>query len=128
MANATEAGANYAGPFHGDRGDSARGLPGVRPRSLSVAISREAGARGTTVAEAVGRLLGWQVFPQAMLDFLANDEGARAELLADLPAGSIAWATDQAEATLQRRGLAGAADTARWCGWCMRSARVANPC
>ncbi len=112
MSRAASAEPDYAGPFHGDRGTPVHAAPGVRPRSLTVALNREAGARGTSVAEAVARLLGWQVFPQPMLDFLANDEGARAELLDDLPPGSVAWASDRAEAVLQARGLAGAPDTA----------------
>jgi hypothetical protein len=84
------ASASIESPLHGYRGDAAPAAP--KPRGLTVAISREAGARGGTIAKMVGEHLGWQVFDQEMLTFLANDEPARADLLADVPAGGREWA------------------------------------
>ena len=48
-------------PQHGFRGD-ADAAPPARPRGLTVAISREAGARGTTIARRVADILAWQAF------------------------------------------------------------------
>jgi hypothetical protein len=81
-------------PLHGYRG--APDTPaGEHPRGLTVAISREAGARGGSIARRVGRLLGWQVFDQDSLALLARDESARRELLADVPPSAATWATRQ---------------------------------
>ena len=78
-------------PLHGYRGEPTP-TPLERPRGLTVAISREAGARGGSIAKRVGRLLGWDVFDQEMLGFLAQDENARRDLLAEVPPDAIAWA------------------------------------
>ncbi len=59
-----------------------------RPRGLTIAVSREAGSRGGTVARKVGQLLGWQVFGQEMLDYLVQDDTARGRLFTDVPPGA----------------------------------------
>jgi hypothetical protein len=66
-----------------------------------VAISREAGARGGTIARKIGELLGWQVFDQDTLDYLMQNDSAREQLLADVPGAARAWA-DTHYARLQR--------------------------
>ena len=78
-------------PLHGYRGEVTP-TPLERPRGLTVAVSREAGARGGSIALRVGRLLGWQVFDQEMLGFLTQDENARRDLLTDVPPDAIVWA------------------------------------
>ena len=78
-------------PAHGFRGDPA-GPAGAYPKALTVAVSREAGARGGAVARKVGELLGWQVYDQEVLDYLLLDAAGRDRLLADLPAAARAWA------------------------------------
>jgi cytidylate kinase len=78
-------------PVHGFRGDTPT-PPLTHPRGLSVAVSREAGARGATIARKVGELVGWQVFDQASLDYLIQDDSARGQLLAEVPASARAWA------------------------------------
>ncbi len=91
-------------PQHGFRGD-AEPDPRSRPCGLTVAISREAGSRGTTIARAVAEILGWQVFDHDTLDYLAQDDTARTQLLADVPPEARRWADEQ-YARLQRdRGL-----------------------
>ena len=89
-------------PLHGFRGD-APAAPATHPRGLTVALSREAGARGTTIARKLGELLGWQVFDQEMIDYLMLDESGREQLLADVPAGARAWADARFE-QLRRNG------------------------
>lgn len=90
-------------PLHGYRGDA---LPSpTRPLGLTVAISREAGARGGSIAKAVSRLLGWQVVDQEMFDFLTSDIAARNDLLAEVPDASRAWAEARFAALVQYRGL-----------------------
>lgn len=81
-------------PLHGFRGAAAEPVL-TRPRGLTVAISRQAGARGTTIARKVAEILDWQVFDHDTLDYLAQDDTARAQLLADIPADAQRWAEAQ---------------------------------
>lgn len=90
-----------APPVHGYRGEEPTPPPLTRPRGLCVAISREAGARGGTIARKVGELLGWQVFDHDTLDYLTQDDTARSRLLADVPESARQWA-DVHFARLQR--------------------------
>ena len=78
-------------PAHGFRGDTPTPPPLSHPRGLSVAISREAGARGATIARKVGELIGWQVFDQESLDYLLQDDTARQQLQAEVPSSARAW-------------------------------------
>ncbi len=96
-------------PLHGYRGEE---VPSIRPpRGLTVAISREAGARGGRVARRVGQLLGWQVFDQEMLGYLVQSESAKAELLADVPPEALAWAELEHARQLDARHLGGGDQT-----------------
>ncbi len=88
-------------PLHGFRGDRPEGVSATSPKGLTLAISREAGARGTTIARKVGELLGWQVFDQELLDYLLLDETGRAGLLGDIPDSARAW-SEARFARLQR--------------------------
>jgi cytidylate kinase len=78
-------------PVHGYRGEPSP-EPLTHPRGLCIAISREAGARGGSIAQKVGELLGWQVFDQETLDYLTQNDVAREQFLLDVPAGAMAWA------------------------------------
>jgi hypothetical protein len=95
-------------PLHGYRGAVTPPPVGEHPRGLTVAVSREAGARGGSIARRVGRLLGWPVYDQDALALLARDESARRELLADVPAPAATWADRRSAAVA---GTVGAADT-----------------
>ena len=59
-------------PLHGYQGDR---LPPVvlqqLPAALTVAISREAGARGGTIARRAGEKLGWQIYNQELLEYVS---------------------------------------------------------
>lgn len=101
-----------APPLHGYRGTATPPPPLRRPRGFTLAVSREAGAQGGSIGHAVGRLLGWPVFSQEMLDFLARDDAARADFLADLPAGAVEWADLELAKLVHARGLDPAGDTA----------------
>ncbi|OWK45369.1 AAA family ATPase [Fimbriiglobus ruber] len=99
-------------PRHGYRGATTPPPLLNRPRSLTVAISREAGSRGGSIAAAVGRLLGWQVFTQEILDFLAHDEAAGAEFLVDVPPAARQWADAETARLAQARELIPGSDMA----------------
>jgi cytidylate kinase len=90
-------------PLHGFRG-AAEPRP-ARPCGLTVAVSRQAGARGATVARKVAEILSWQVFDHDTLDYLAGDDTARAQLLADVPPDAMRWAANRLEHLQQNCGL-----------------------
>jgi cytidylate kinase len=81
-----------APPRHGFQGD--RGAAPVRramPLGLSIAISREAGARGGTIARRVAQKLGWQVYDQDLLEYMAQDPVVRQGVLDALPPAGAEW-------------------------------------
>lgn len=90
-------------PLHGNRGD--RPSRPAAPAGLTIAISREAGARGGSVARRVGRRLGWQVYNQELLEFLCANEAAREPVLADVPAGATDWIGGQLDRLRRDHGF-----------------------
>ncbi len=98
-------------PRHGYRGESATPTPSLtRPHGLTLAVSREVGSRGGSIARRVAERLGWQLFDQEALDFLTRDTVAREELHADLPVGAKEWAEFQLARLLARNIIAKEAD------------------
>lgn len=91
-------------PLHGFRGTS-EAAPLTRPRGLTVAISRQAGSRGTTIARKVAEILDWQIFDYDTLDYLVQNDTARAQLLADVPGDAQRWADSQLAHLQRERGL-----------------------
>jgi hypothetical protein len=86
-------------PRHGDQGDR---LPKPRvftPLRLTVAVSREVGARGGSIAQRVGKKLGWQVYTQEHLGYLAGDETAVSQLRAELTSEARQWVSSQLHQT-----------------------------
>src|SRR4051794_40672858 len=84
-------------PRHGYRGEHTGPAYPFLPAGLTVAVSREAGARGTSVAKRAGEKLGWQVYPQEMLEYIAQDATARQEVLEDLTPAAAHWVEEQME-------------------------------
>ncbi len=92
-------------PLHGYRGeDEAAPAPGV-PAGLSIAITREAGSRGATIAQHAGEKLGWEVYSQEMLEYGAQNASLRDELLAKLQNGAPAWIDERLNYLLQESSL-----------------------
>lgn len=73
MPNSTRTGDPV--PHHGDRGEAGRAAPRL-PRTFTIAVSRETGARGASIAGRVGRKLGWQVVDQEVLEYVAQQDTA----------------------------------------------------
>jgi cytidylate kinase len=90
-------------PLHGHRGD--RGGRPAAPAGVALAISREAGARGETIARRVGKRLGWQVYAHELLEFLCANDVARQSVLADVPADAADWVAAQLERVKRDRGI-----------------------
>jgi cytidylate kinase len=99
-------------PLHGFRGE-AEAAQLARPRGLTVAISREAGARGTTIARKIAEILDWQAFDPETLDYLAQNDTAREQLLAEVPADARRWADTQLAHLQRDRGLNATGDLLR---------------
>jgi cytidylate kinase len=80
-------------PRHGYQGD--RGAvppPRTGPAALTIAVSRESGARGGTIARRVGRKLGWQVFDQELLEYMAQEAAVTPGVLETPTTGGDDWA------------------------------------
>lgn len=91
-------------PLHGYRGNRPAEPAGL-PAALTIAISREAGARGSTIAQQAGARLGWQVYPQDLLEFVTQDSAARQEVFESLPAGAAVWAEEQLQRLARAEAL-----------------------
>lgn len=92
----------YSAPMHGDRGEDA---PEVPAASMAIAISREAGARGESIARRVASRLGWEVYSREHLEFLGATDAARQPILADLSTEGRRWVTVQLERLRQAHGI-----------------------
>jgi hypothetical protein len=97
-----EAAAGFA-PRHGYRGNRGPMLaPPEAPLGLSIAVSREAGARGGSIARRVGEKLGWQVYDQELLEYMSQNPVIRQGTAEALSPACAAWVRrrlDELEAT-----------------------------
>jgi len=84
-------------PLHGYRGERPTANPPFLPAGLSVAISREAGSRGTSIAKRAGEKLGWQIYTQEMLEYIAQEATVREEITANLSLAALHWVEEQLE-------------------------------
>jgi cytidylate kinase len=93
-------------PLHGFRGDRPAIRPGSPiPAGVTIAVSREAGARGGTIGRRVARKIGWQVYDQELIEFLAHDPSAQQNLQASLPDDAARWVAEQHQRLLEERGM-----------------------
>src|SRR3954453_3381990 len=98
------AGAIGETPRHGFRGDLDE-APAIFPWGLTIAISREAGARGATIAKRAGVKLGWQVYSQDLLEYIAQEGTFRQDVLDHLPISPGLWVQDQLNQLLKEQNL-----------------------
>src|SRR5690349_16255743 len=93
-------------PRHGFRGEGAlrAGVTGA-PAALTVAVSRESGSRGRSIARRAGAKLGWQVYSQELLEYVAQEGSHRQEILDGLPPGATAWVEAELDRLLRRESL-----------------------
>jgi cytidylate kinase len=93
-------------PRHGFQGDRApAGPPPAWPARLTIAISRETGSRGGSIAQQVGRKLGWQVYTQEVMEYTAQEGTFRDTVFANLPPGAADWATERLERLQREQNL-----------------------
>jgi cytidylate kinase len=93
-------------PRHGDQGDRGRRvtLPAV-PAAITVAMSREAGARGGSIARRVAAKLGWQLYRQETLEYIAQESNFRQDLLDNLAAPEKTWVEENLDRLLREQNL-----------------------
>lgn len=89
------------GPQHGFRGDAVAASDERWPCGLTIAVSREAGARGSSIARRVGRKLGWQVFDQNQLEFMSQTESPAQ----GLPDAAQEWVESTLARLIERKAL-----------------------
>jgi cytidylate kinase len=66
-------------------------------RAFTIALAREAGAPGTSVARAVGERLHWPVYDQELVERIAHDMGLRPALLQSVDERSRSWLLEAVE-------------------------------
>ena len=64
----------------------------------TIAISRQTGARGTSVARQVGARLGWPVYDHELLEQIAREMNVRVSLLESIDERVVPWLEERVEA------------------------------
>ena len=72
---------------------------------MTVAISRESGARGDTIGRRVGKKLGWQVYDQEVLEYIAGEGAFRQDVADDLSSAAMAWAEERLQLLLHEQSI-----------------------
>jgi cytidylate kinase len=78
---------------------------GGPPSTYSIALSREVGARGTTIAQAVGERLNWTVYDQELLERIAREMKLRTSLLESMDERRVHWLQECVEAFTSAPGV-----------------------
>jgi cytidylate kinase len=68
------------------------------PPTFTIALMREAGTPGTSVAHAVGARLGWAVYDYELLQRIAEETGLRVNLLESVDERRKGWLSESFEA------------------------------
>ena len=69
--------------------------------ALTIAISRQAGAGGTSVAAEVGARLGWPVYDRELVERIAREMHLRTKLLESVDERRTSWLVECAESFSQ---------------------------
>jgi len=64
------------------------------PTACTIAISREAGALGSSIGQEVATRLGWQLYDQELLNRIGEEMGLRASLLQSIDEQGKNWVRD----------------------------------
>jgi cytidylate kinase len=66
--------------------------------ALTIALTREAGAPGTSVAQEVGRRLGWPVYDREIVEIIAHELGLRVNLVESIAERRQTWLSEAFQA------------------------------
>jgi cytidylate kinase len=83
--------------YEHEEGEAGAGRPG-----LTIAINRQAGARGAEIARLVGEKLNWPVFDRELVQRIAEQTGVRARLLENLDERRVHWLREVIESFTSR--------------------------
>lgn len=92
-------------PLHGYRGSPVESAAVGLPVGLTIAISREAGARGATIAKRAGEKLGWELYSQDMLEYGAQEGALRREAFDKLSPVALEWVDERMRHLVERQHL-----------------------
>jgi cytidylate kinase len=93
-------------PRHGFQGDRAPAPPPPAiPASLTIAVSREAGSRGGTIARRAAKKLGWQVYDQELLEYIAQEGAFRQGINDSLSEVAKDWAEERLRTLVHEQNL-----------------------
>jgi len=93
-------------PRHGFQGDRGlRSAPPTVPAAMTIAISREAGARGGSIAQRVAARLGWQLYRQETLEYIAQESNFRQDLFDNLAPAAKTWVEENLDRLLREQNL-----------------------
>jgi cytidylate kinase len=85
------------------KGEAAPGPPPAP--AWTIAVSRQAGAGGLTVASEVGQRLGWPVYDRALLEKIAQGMGRHPKLLEGIDERRASWLQECLEAFTSQPGV-----------------------
>src|SRR5881392_3313234 len=74
-----------------------RSAPRTWAHGPTIAISRQVGARGAAVAQALGARLGWRVYDHELLDRIAQEMNVEVAALKSLDEQGTNWLQDSLE-------------------------------
>lgn len=66
-------------------------------RPCSIAVSRQSGTNGTSIARTVGQRLGWPVYDHELVQQIAQEMGLRASLLESVDEKQVSWLRESVE-------------------------------
>jgi cytidylate kinase len=94
-------------PRHGFQGNRAppQGPTGI-PASVTIAVSREAGSRGNTIGNRAGLKLGWPVYNQELLQYVAQEGAPRHSPCESLDSATSEWVEGRLQQLLRDSNLA----------------------
>jgi len=73
--------------------------------AFTIALEREAGAQGTTIAHTLGARLHWSVYDQELVERIAHDLGLRPALLGTVDERRKSWLLEVVEGFSTARGV-----------------------
>ncbi len=93
-------------PRHGFQGNRAPSPPPPDiPASITVALSRESGSRGGTIARRAGRKLGWQVYNQELLEYAAHGAPFQQGIEQSVTPAAGRWIDERLEVLRRQEGM-----------------------
>ena len=75
---------------------------------LTVAISRELGAGGSEISQAIAERMGWPLYDRELVSQISDDTGIRSQLLEKLDEKNPSWLAECLEGFSEERNISGA--------------------